>query len=482
MKSTYSRRYRRSPSQSREGRMFKKDNLQEQTFFGTPVHENFFKPNVAIQRKCAHCEAEDKKAHRMTSEKKEEEKIHKMSDKKEEEKVQRQTEKKEEKEVHRQAEHKEEEKKIQKTDEKKEEDKTVHRQGEKKEEEKVQRQTEKKEEKELHRQPEHKEEEKKIQKMDEKKEEDKTVHRQGEKKEEEKNISKKESGGSGSGIAATGTYIQSLTGKGQALPKEVQYFFAKKMGYDFSSVKIHTGTEAEKSAKDINAKAYTTGNNIVFNKGQYNPGSSEGKKLLAHELTHVVQQRENNSDILSRVTEKAEHEKEEESSFIVAGQATNTKNKTAYGNCEGVTVQGQTDANYTDSFNASVNARSSTTCEECAPPDCISATGIIVSRFRANPVITLPSVPDGLSECESRAVGRFINTTLTRHEQQHVRAFNTYNGVVRTPYRFTGCRAELDMHLQSIHDGINAQRQASANALSSALDPFNTTIPCNCEE
>src|SRR6476646_8659365 len=128
MKSTYSRRYRRSPSQSREGRMFKKDNLQEQTFFGTPVHENFFKPNVAIQRKCAHCEAEDKKAHRMTSEKKEEEKIHKMSDKKEE------------KEVHRKAEHKEEEKKIQKTDEKKEEDKTVHRQGEKKEEEKVQRQ------------------------------------------------------------------------------------------------------------------------------------------------------------------------------------------------------------------------------------------------------------------------------------------------------------------------------------------------------
>ena len=480
MKSVFSDHHHHSPSTLQSASGFKK-NSHDQTFFGDVTHESFFKPDVSIQRKCAHCEAEDKKAHRMTSEKKEEEKIHKMSDKKEEEKVQRQTEKKEEKEVHRQAEHKEEEKKIQKTDEKKEKDKTVHRQGEKKEEEKVQRQTEKKEEKELHRQPEHKEEEKKIQKMDEKKEEDKTVHRQGEKKEEEK-ISKKESGSSNTGLAATQSYIQSLDGKGQALPREAQYFFGKKMGCDFSNVKIHTGTEAEKSAKDINAKAYTTGNNIVFNKGQYNPVSAEGKKLLAHELTHVVQQRENNSDILNRVTEKAEHEKEEESSFIVAGQATNTKNKTAYGNCEGVTVQGQTDANYTDSFNASVNARSSTTCEECAPPDCISATGIIVSRFRANPVITLPSVPDGLSECESRAVGRFINTTLTRHEQQHVRAFNTYNGVVRTPYRFTGCRAELDMHLQSIHDGINAQRQASANALSSALDPFNTTIPCNCEE
>src|SRR6266498_3416971 len=256
MKPTYSRRYRRSPSQSREGRMFKKDNLQEQTFFGAPSHESFFKPNGAIQRKCAHCEAEDKKVHRTAGDK-EEEKIQKMEEKKEEK---------------------------------------------------------------LQRQPEKKEEEK-IQKMDEKKEEDKTLHRQGEKKEEEKNIAKKESGTSNTGLAATGSYIQSLTGKGQSPPGEAQYFFGKKMGHDFSNVKIHTGTEAEKSAKDINAKAYTTGNNIVFNKSQYNPASAEGKKLLAHELTHVIQLQENKPDILNRVTENAEHEKEEKTaSFVITGQ------------------------------------------------------------------------------------------------------------------------------------------------------------------
>lgn len=62
------------------------------------------------------------------------------------------------------------------------------------------------------------------------------------------------------------------------------------MGYDFSNVKIHTDTAAAASAKAINAKAYSYGNNIVFNDGQYNTASFEGKKLLAHELTHYVQQ------------------------------------------------------------------------------------------------------------------------------------------------------------------------------------------------
>ncbi len=55
-------------------------------------------------------------------------------------------------------------------------------------------------------------------------------------------------------------------------------------------MKIHTGEVAAKSAQSINALAYTTGNNIVFNAGQYAPESDSGKRLLAHELTHVVQQ------------------------------------------------------------------------------------------------------------------------------------------------------------------------------------------------
>lgn len=84
---------------------------------------------------------------------------------------------------------------------------------------------------------------------------------------------------------------------GNSLPKPTQQFFAARMGHDFSEVNIHTGAEAEGKADAINAKAYTLGNHIVFNKGQYDPESSEGKKLLAHELTHVIQQRKGDLQI-----------------------------------------------------------------------------------------------------------------------------------------------------------------------------------------
>jgi len=62
------------------------------------------------------------------------------------------------------------------------------------------------------------------------------------------------------------------------------------MGHDFSRVRVHTGEEAAQSARALQAKAYTTGNEIVFGQGQYDTTSGEGKRLLAHELVHVVQQ------------------------------------------------------------------------------------------------------------------------------------------------------------------------------------------------
>src|SRR5688572_27741199 len=62
------------------------------------------------------------------------------------------------------------------------------------------------------------------------------------------------------------------------------------MGRDFSHVKIHQDKEAAQSAQDLNARAYTIGNHIVFNDGQLNYETHEGKKLLTHELAHVVQQ------------------------------------------------------------------------------------------------------------------------------------------------------------------------------------------------
>lgn len=177
-----------------------------------------------------------------------------------------------------------------------------------------------KEEKKVQRQPGKKEEEKKLQRAEDKKEEDK-VMKMGDKKEEkvmkmedkkeEEKIQKKDAGISSmpSNNMSTSNnmsnYIGSLNGKGQPLPAGINYFFSSKMGYDFSNVKMHTDKEAAQSAKGINAKAYTIGNNIVFNEGQYNSGSSKGKKLIAHELAHVVQQ--NNLSNNRSIKRKNEH-------------------------------------------------------------------------------------------------------------------------------------------------------------------------------
>ena len=217
-----SRIYRRRSTSAKEGAEFKKDNKQEHAFFGASSNETFFKsanaiaPSQSIQRKCAECEKEDKKVHRMSD-----------------------------------------------------------------------------------------------------------------KKEDEKKLQKKDSGASNAGTANTSTYISSLNGKGNHLPKQANQFFSAIMGYDFSGVKIHTDKEASDSAKDVNAKAYTIGNNIVFNEGQYNAESVEGKKLLAHELVHVVQN--DNNCLQGKVQRQFNFQtptpQEKDPVEIVYNQETNTGDK-----------------------------------------------------------------------------------------------------------------------------------------------------------
>jgi hypothetical protein len=87
--------------------------------------------------------------------------------------------------------------------------------------------------------------------------------------------------------------VKDVVGKGggSTLDKGVRSEMEAKLGHDFSDVKIHTDSGAAKAATSVQAKAFTTGNEIVFNSGNYQPDTSEGKHMLAHELTHVVQQR-----------------------------------------------------------------------------------------------------------------------------------------------------------------------------------------------
>ena len=84
--------------------------------------------------------------------------------------------------------------------------------------------------------------------------------------------------------------INTLRGGGSALPASTRASFEPRFGADFSKVRVHTGSVAASTASAINARAFTVGRDIVFNAGQYAPHSREGQHLLAHELTHVVQQ------------------------------------------------------------------------------------------------------------------------------------------------------------------------------------------------
>jgi hypothetical protein len=81
-----------------------------------------------------------------------------------------------------------------------------------------------------------------------------------------------------------------LISPGQPLDRETRSSFEARFGHDFSKVRVHTDDRAARSAHAVNAMAYTVGHNVVFASGQYKPRTVSGKSLLAHELTHVVQQ------------------------------------------------------------------------------------------------------------------------------------------------------------------------------------------------
>lgn len=97
--------------------------------------------------------------------------------------------------------------------------------------------------------------------------------------------------------------LSALKGSGSALPETVRSGMEQNFGADFSGVKIHTDSSAVQMSKDLHAQAFTHGSDIYFNAGKYAPGSSEGKHLLTHELTHVLQQGSkigNKNDLLQR--------------------------------------------------------------------------------------------------------------------------------------------------------------------------------------
>jgi hypothetical protein len=108
--------------------------------------------------------------------------------------------------------------------------------------------------------------------------------------------------------------LNASKGEGSPMGESTQSFMGDRFGTDFSGVRIHTGANAVQMSQDINAKAFTNGSDIYFNSGQYNPESDSGKHLLAHELTHTVQQgavKSGNSNTVQTKIQRAEEKKDD---------------------------------------------------------------------------------------------------------------------------------------------------------------------------
>lgn len=82
-----------------------------------------------------------------------------------------------------------------------------------------------------------------------------------------------------------------ITSGGRPLEPDVRADMEGRLGHDFGDVRVHDDAAAHRSAQAVNAHAYTVGSNVVFQRDRYDPGSTDGRTMLAHELTHVVQQR-----------------------------------------------------------------------------------------------------------------------------------------------------------------------------------------------
>jgi hypothetical protein len=118
-----------------------------------------------------------------------------------------------------------------------------------------------------------------------------------------------------------------LRGPGAPLDASTRAFMEPRFGHSFADVRVHSGTQAARSADAVGARAYAVGRDVVFGAGQYAPGTHEGRRLLAHELTHVVQQggaaapRVAADLKVGRATDPAEREATSVAARVAAGEA-----------------------------------------------------------------------------------------------------------------------------------------------------------------
>src|SRR5436305_684722 len=126
------------------------------------------------------------------------------------------------------------------------------------------------------------------------------AHEENEEEKAEKPVQRQESAGPAPDDPAAPPASPIPPGGGRPLPAAARAFFEPRFGRDFGDVRVHTGDAADASARGFQALAYTHGRDIVFRSGELDPGSAAGRRLLAHELTHVIQQDRGAGSVIQR--------------------------------------------------------------------------------------------------------------------------------------------------------------------------------------
>jgi hypothetical protein len=149
-------------------------------------------------------------------------------------------------------------------------------------------------------------------------------------------------------------------------------------------------------------------------------------------------------------------------------------------------LQGRTRARFNGgSFRTeNVVTEPGTGCPRCRRSNCIHVTGTLMTDYQVSTAVTLPRVSDfrRLTPCQRERIQDAIDTVLSPQQQQHVDAFETYNGTTQQPFDLTLCRNELAGAIRRMVTNEEGQRRAAARAASGALDPFSFDVELECTD
>jgi hypothetical protein len=135
--------------------------------------------------------------------------------------------------------------------------------------------------------------------------------------------------------------INEARGSGQQLDAGLQEQMGAALGHDLSGVQVHADTKADTLSRELNAEAFTTGQDVFFRQGAYDPGSDSGRELIAHELTHVVQQGTGAVGSAQGMTVNPPDDVYEQEADAVAQQVANVGVEAATAGAAGGTAQRQ---------------------------------------------------------------------------------------------------------------------------------------------